>query len=96
MPSDALIEKPMSEAVSRAGLSTPAQQAHFPLIVRSGTLRDGHLVHYLLNYSPESLAMPYGFPSGHNLLTETPIPSNTSVPLGPWSFAIVEEDAAAH
>jgi beta-galactosidase len=95
MPSDALAEKLMAEAVSRAGLSTPAQQAHFPLIVRSGTLRDGHLVHYLLNYSPKSATMPYGFPSGHNLLTETPIPGNTSLPLGPWGFAIVEEDVSA-
>lgn len=96
MPSDALIEKLMSEAVSRAGLSTAAQQAHFPLIVRSGTLRDGHLVHYLLNYSSKSLALPYGFPSGHNLLTGIPIPGNSSVALEPWSFAIVEEDVSAH
>jgi beta-galactosidase len=37
MPSEILIEKLMTEAVTRAGLSTPAQQAHFPWIVRSGT-----------------------------------------------------------
>jgi beta-galactosidase len=92
MPSEILIEKLMTEAVTRAGLSTPEQQAHFPVIVRSGTLRDGHPVHYLLNYSPEPSAIPYGFPSGRDLLTERAVPANSSVQLGPWGFAIVEED----
>ena len=94
MPSDVLAEKLMTEAVARAGLSTPAQQAHFPLIVRSGTLHDGHVVHYLLNYSSESATLPYGFPAGHNLLIDAPVRSNTSLPLGPWGFAIVEEDTS--
>lgn len=41
MPPDELAEKLMAEAVSRAGLSTPAHQAHFPAIIRSGTLHNG-------------------------------------------------------
>ena len=95
MPSDALLDKLMAEAVERAGLITPAQQAHFPLIVRSGTLKDGHRVHYLLNYSPQSIDMPYGFGSGHELLSGKPMGANTKVGLAPWGFALVEEDASA-
>ena len=95
MPSDALIEKLMLEQVQRAGLSTPAQQAHYPMIVRSGVLNDGHAVHYLLNYSPEPVAVPYGFSSGHDLLTGGAMKGSASVPLGPWGVAIVEEDAVS-
>lgn len=92
MPSDALIEKLMMEQVQRAGLSTPAQQAHFPMIVRSGVLNNGHAVHYLLNYSPEPASVPYGFGSGRDLLTGGPVKGSATVPLGPWGAAIVEED----
>jgi beta-galactosidase len=96
MPSDALAEKLMIEAVSRAELASPAQEAHFPTIVRSGILRDGHLVHYFFNYSANSTVAPYGFSSGTNLLTASPIESKSTLALAPWSFAIVEENAAQH
>ena len=95
MPSDAMAEKLMAEAVSRAGLSTPAQQAHFPMIIRSGVLQDGHLVHYLFNYSPDPVTVPYGFPAGRDLLADTAVPLGAKVPLGPWGFAIVEEDGSS-
>ena len=95
MPSNALLEKLMAEAVSRAGLNTPAQQAHYPMIVRSGTLHDGHPVHYLLNYSAKPSTIPYGFSAGHNLLDGAPVQGNTGLPLPPWGFAIVEEDGSA-
>ena len=95
MPSDVMAEKLMAEAVSRAGLSTPAQQAHFPMIIRSGVLQDGHLVHYLFNYSPDPVTVPYGFPAGRDLLADTAVPLGAKFPLGPWGFAIVEEDGSS-
>jgi beta-galactosidase len=49
MPSDRLTEKIVEEAVKRAGLSDEQQKLHFPTIMRSGVLADGHAIHYLLN-----------------------------------------------
>ncbi len=92
MPSDALIEKLVQEAVTRAGLSSPAQAAHFPSIIRSGTLSNGHAVHYLLNYSADSRTVPYTFVDGHDTLTGAPVASKSGVQLGPWGFRIVEEN----
>lgn len=91
MPSDALLEKLMQEAVTRAGLSSAAQAAHFPSIIRSGTLQNGHAVHYLLNYSAEARSVPYDFQDGRDMLTGTAIAGKKSVQLGPWEFKIVEE-----
>ncbi len=92
MPSDGLAEKLMIEQITRAGLVTPAQQAHFPVIVRSGTLNDGHAVHYILNYAATPSSVPYGFAAGHNLLDNAAVPANTPLTLQPWGFAVVEED----
>ena len=48
MPSDALAEKILAGATERAGVKLSA--ARHPLVVRSGTLRNGNRVRYLLNY----------------------------------------------
>ena len=51
MPGDALAEKSLRSASS--GWSGGAQQAlHFPTIMRSGVLSDGHPLRYPLNYWP--------------------------------------------
>ncbi len=93
LPTDALNEKILGDTVARAGVAELPKQ-HFPLIVRSGTLRDGHVVHYLLNYSAVEQAPVYSFDSGVELLTGVPVRHGMSVPLQPWGFAVVEEDGA--
>ena len=83
----------MLEQVTRAGLVTPAQQAHFPVIIRSGTLNDGHAVHYILNYAATPSTAPYAYPAGHNLLDNAAIPATAPITLPAWGFAVVEEDS---
>lgn len=92
MPSDALAEKIMEEAVKRAGLWGPQQALHFPVIMRSGLLANGNAVHYVLNYSPALTRAIYGFSSGKDLLSGETIVQGGAIALPPWGVAIIEED----
>ena len=91
MPSDALAEKIMAEAVKRAGLWGTQQAVHFPTIVRSGVLANGHAVHYVLNYSATPVKASYGFPAGKDLLSGGAVQKDRSVSLPAWGLAVVEE-----
>lgn len=93
MPSDALAEKIMEEAVKRAGLWGPQQALHFPTIMRSGLLANGNPVHYVLNYSPAPARASYAFPAGKDLLSGEKVQQNTMIALPPWGVAIIEQDA---
>lgn len=50
MPTEALTEKILAEAARRAGIPD-VSALRFPTIVRSGVLRNGLRVRYLLNHS---------------------------------------------
>jgi len=91
MPSDALAEKIVAEAVKRAGLWGAQQTLHFPTIVRSGVLANGHAVHYLLNYSAAPVRVGYGFTEGKDLLSGERVQPNDSVVLPAWGVAVIEE-----
>jgi beta-galactosidase len=91
MPSDALTEKIVEESVKRAGLWGQQQALHFPTIMRSGMLADGHPVHYLLNYSAAPAQISYALPQGKNLLSGEAVPQNGAVALPAWGVAVIEE-----
>ncbi|HWJ46911.1 MAG TPA: hypothetical protein VNS62_04625, partial [Candidatus Udaeobacter sp.] len=91
MPSDALIEKIVEESVKRAGLWGRQQELHFPTIMRSGTLANGHPVHYLLNYSADPARMTYAFPPGKDLLSGEAVSQNGTIALPAWGVAVIEE-----
>ncbi len=91
MPSDALIEKIVEESVKRAGLWGQQQELHFPTIMRSGMLTDGHPVHYLLNYSAAPAQINYSFPQGKNLLSGEAVSQNGTIALPAWGVAVIEE-----
>jgi beta-galactosidase len=91
MPSDAMIEKILEQTVRRAGLWTDRQAARFPLIVRSGTLNNGHGVRYYLNYSDRPATARYDLGRGLDLLSNREVQESTSIVLPPWGVAIVEE-----
>jgi len=93
MPSDALTEKIMEDTVKHAGLWGVQQAAHYPSIVRSGTLSNGHAVHYVLNYSAAPAQVKYEFAGGRDLLTATPVAQHGTVNLPAWGVAVVEEAA---
>ena len=92
MPSDALAEKILEEAVKRADLWGPQRALHFPTIMRSGVLANEHAVHYVLNYSAAPTRASYGFPSGKDLLTGDKVQQDGTIALAPWGVAVIEED----
>ena len=91
MPSDALTEKIVEECVRRAGLWGPQQSLHFPEIIRSGTLNDGHEVHYLLNYSAAPAHITYPFPQAKDLLSGEVVSQAGAMNLPAWGVAVMEE-----
>ncbi len=91
MPSDALTEKIVEESVKRAGLWGPQQALHFPTIMRSGVLADGHPVHYILNYSDAPVRVTYGLNRGKDLLSGETVLQNGTVALPAWGIAVIEE-----
>lgn len=91
MPSAVVLERVLGEAAARAGVSGPAQAAHFPMVIKSGVNAHGRTLHYLLNYSAQPQAFAYGFGAGTDLLSGKAVGAAGSVPLAPWGVAIVEE-----
>ena len=91
MPSDAMIEKILEDSVKRANLWGPQQALHFPTIMRSGMLADGHAVHYVMNYSAAPASVTYAFPSGKNLLSGEEVSQNGTITLPAWGVAVIEE-----
>ena len=91
MPSEGLTEKIVEESVKRAGLWGDAQNLHYPTIVRSGTLTNGHRVHYLLNYSAQPAVITYPMPAGNDLLTGKAVNSHAPMQLPAWGVSIVDE-----
>ncbi|WP_095011912.1 beta-galactosidase [Tsuneonella mangrovi] len=93
MPSDALIARLLADTAHRAGVTWPVS-AHFPLIVRSGLLTDGHRVHYLLNYSREPVTVPAALAVGTDLIDckyhDSPFQ------IGPWGVAILRDSSLAN
>jgi beta-galactosidase len=91
MPSDAMIEKIMAGEVERAGVEPPLAGVRFPLIVRGGTLKNGHAVRYIFNYSatPQKLTVAR---AGTELLQERKVASGQKIDLAAWGLAIIEED----
>src|SRR5207245_1985180 len=68
--SDAITEKIMESVVKGAGLWGKDQVLKFPLIVKSGTNRQGKIIHYYFNYSAEPKAFIYSHANGKALLTD--------------------------
>jgi beta-galactosidase len=91
MPSDAMIEKIVAGEVERAGVKPTLAGVRFPLIVRGGTLRNGHAVRYIFNYSatPRQLTVAR---AGTELLQERKVAGGQKIDLAAWGLAIVEEN----
>jgi beta-galactosidase len=91
MPSDAMIEKIVAGEVERAGVEPTLAGVRFPLIVRGGTLRNGHAVRYIFNYSatPRQLTVAR---AGTELLQERKVAGGQKIDLAAWGLAIIEEN----
>jgi beta-galactosidase len=56
----------------------------------------GKALHYYFNYSSNPVNVSYNYGAGANLLDGKSAAKGTSLALGPWDLAIIEETAQAH
>jgi beta-galactosidase len=89
--SNGLQQKLVLDCLKEAGLTSNDQQLPQPVRVKHGTNREGHQLHYYLNYSSSSNTLTYNYAAGKDLLTDTAITPNQQVTLKPWDLVIVEE-----
>lgn len=89
MPTDAMAEKLLAQEVRHAGVAD-LPEAHFPVIIRSGTLNNGRRIAYIMNYSAQKQVVAAGKMSGTELLSGQPVRAGQSLELQPWAFALIE------
>jgi beta-galactosidase len=89
--SDEFQQALIREALERAGLTGPDQQAPPRVSVRHGRNRKGRTLHFYLNFSggPKIVAYPYA--AGTELLGNTPVRQDGQLELAAWGVAIVAE-----
>ena len=92
MLSDGLQQAMVLEALRDAHVDANADDAKSVVRIKSGKNTQGRQLHYYLNYSGQAQTASYGFPGGHDLLTESPVQQSGKIDLKPWGVAIVEED----
>ncbi len=90
--SDKVIEKILTDAVKKAGLTTADQDLHFPLITKSGVNKYGKTIHYYFNYSATPASFSYAYKNSKELLSGEVLQGGESVLLKGWGVKIMEED----
>jgi beta-galactosidase len=94
--SDTLQSAIVLNALKETGLTGPDQQAPASVRVKHGIARDGHKLHYYLNYASTSATVTYPYQRGSDLLTGNTIAAKQKVTIAPWDLIIVKEDAGAN
>jgi beta-galactosidase len=89
--SDALQVAVLKAAIEKAGLINADQQLPLAVHVQRGVNRLGKTLHYYFNYSGNEVKVPYCCGAGANLLDGKKVARSSSLVLGPWDLAIVEE-----
>jgi beta-galactosidase len=91
MVSDPIQEKIIRDAVERAGLKTPDQDLHWPLITKWGINDAGNTIRYYYNYSSEPANFIYPYKGGTELISGNKVTGKDTLTIGPWDLLIVEE-----
>jgi beta-galactosidase len=89
--SDALQTAVLEAELMKAGLTGPDQQIPAEVHVQHGVNRMGRKLHYYFNYSAATQTARYSYSAGTNLLNGNAVSQGTTLNLGPWDLAIVEE-----
>lgn len=92
MVSDSIQKKIIIQAMERAGIKTPDQNIHWPLITKQGINEYGHKVHFYYNYSSKPDSVVYEYSEGKELIGGKNIKQNEKLELLPWNVMIVEEN----
>jgi beta-galactosidase len=88
---DALQREIIRDALKRAGLTSPDQNLPEQVKVRHGRNAQGKQLHYYLNFSGAAQTISYPYPTGTDLLTNSPIAQRKALTLKPWDLAIIAE-----
>jgi beta-galactosidase len=91
MPSDELLGRLLERAARNAGVWGPDQELAFPLVTKSGTNRQGKVVHYYFNYSAAPASFRYPHKAGTDLLSGQVVATDSTQPLPAWGVLIVVE-----
>ena len=91
MVSDAIQEKIIRNEIEKAGLKTPDQDLHWPLVTKSGRNDFGKTIHYYYNYSSDEAKVAYPYSKGTVLLSSKKIKQGDDLAIDPWGVVIVEE-----
>jgi beta-galactosidase len=78
-----------------AGLTGADQMLPSSIRVKHGLSRDGHRLHYYLNYSSTPATLSYAYATGSDLLTGQSLSERQQTTLQPWDLVIVKEKAPA-
>lgn len=92
IPSKAIIQKVLEQAVKKANLWGADQEIAFPLIVKSGINEKGNNVHFYFNYSDLRNGIKYLHKDGVELLTDRPVTIEQTIDIEPWGVLIIEEE----
>jgi beta-galactosidase len=89
--SDSLQEKVLRDVLTRAGVETADQRLPPSVRTREAVGRDGRVIRFYLNFSPEPqrVAIPGG--RATDLLAGTPLPAGQTIALEPWGVAVIKE-----
>jgi beta-galactosidase len=94
--SDKLQSDVVLDTLREAGLTGPDQQLPPTVRVKHGLARNGHKLHYFLNYSSAPASVSYEYAAGTDLLTGHAIAPGAQAEIGPWDLMIVEETTQTH
>ncbi|MFM2361288.1 MAG: hypothetical protein RLZZ316_190 [Bacteroidota bacterium] len=89
--SKALTEKIVEQVVNKAGLWSNQQTVSFPVIIKNSTSQQGKSIHFIFNYSANTVTQKNIFKPGTELLSNTPVDANAMLTLAPWDVKIIEE-----
>ncbi len=89
MTSSEILKKYLLQAANDAGIEQPEQK--WPLIRRSGINAKGQKIHFLFNYSGESVSLTSRW-NATELLTEATYTHGESISLKDWGVAILMEE----
>jgi len=77
--------------LERAGLMTPDQKIHWPIITKSGINEAGNTIRYYYNYSSEPAKFVYPHKDGTELISGGKVANNETLAIEPWDILIIEQ-----
>jgi beta-galactosidase len=81
----------LKDTLGKIGLLNDDQKVPAEVHVEHGVNRLGKRLHYYFNYSAKTVGVSYSYAEGTNLLDGKAVAKSSTMTLGPWDLAIVEE-----